>query len=341
MKIFLAIILSLVFGPLLVSPGWSQVYVEYSREMVGVIKDGEAVEFIRQVVAGQSTVLYAGQTPGSGTEQQAPLGPKGADALLECFKEDRLAAKCYASYQLERAPDGRNAVNFRFIKEAGGPLASVSVLFTSYKGKMKELKNILAETGLPFHLLHHTTSAGNKLFYLSFGPVKDTGMLAGIQPFSRDPGLQTCGASCDGNRKVNLLQKCFQGRYPGLLRGIQYVYPDKDILPDFIDCAKGTFPPEPSLTEGLILRLPASEENFYKGLVKCVESVRGKKPKDSKPGSGIKLQIKMNVMRANPERFNALPGEVAEILTSLAGESKEQYLKPTQKILTLTISNCR
>ncbi|MBF0549586.1 MAG: hypothetical protein HQK60_03525, partial [Deltaproteobacteria bacterium] len=193
----------------------------------------------------------------------------------------------------------------------------------------------------PFHPLHHSTSAGNRLFYLSFGPVRDPGLVAGIQPFSREATLPTCSASCDAGRRVNLLQRCFRGRYPGIIKGVQYVYPDKDILPEFIDCPSGSFPPEPNLSDELLMRMPFSEEIYYRRLLNCVKSVKGKVPPDPKSDSGIKLKVKLGVMRANPVRFNALPGEVAEMLTSLAGESREQYLKPTQKTLTLTISNCR
>ncbi|MBF0476475.1 MAG: hypothetical protein HQK59_11700 [Deltaproteobacteria bacterium] len=332
-----AFVTHMIFTPFV----WSQVYVEYSKEMVQVMKDSEAVDFVRQVVAEQNTVLYAGQTPGSGTSQQAQVGRKGADALIDCYGEDRLTGKCYAGYQLARAPDGRNSVNFKFIRSAGSSLSGVGALFTSYKGKMRDLREILAETSLPFHLLHQSTSAGNKLFYLSFLPVKDTRLLAGIQPFSRDAALPTCSASCDAGRRVNLLQKCFRGRYPGIIKGVQYVYPDKDILPEFIECPSGSFPPEPSLSDELLMRMPFSEEIYYKRLVNCVRSVKGREPPEPKSDSGIKLQIRMSVMRANPERFNALPGEVAEMLTSLAGETREKYLQPTQKTLTLTISNCR
>ncbi|MBF0549587.1 MAG: hypothetical protein HQK60_03530, partial [Deltaproteobacteria bacterium] len=140
MRIILFAVMALLAHAILTPFVWSQVYVEYSKEMVQVMKDSEAVDFVRQVVAEQNTVLYAGQTPGSGTSQQAPVVRRGADALLDCYSEDRLTGKCYAGYQLERAPEGRHSVNFRFIKTAGSSLSGVGALFTSYRGKMKELR---------------------------------------------------------------------------------------------------------------------------------------------------------------------------------------------------------
>jgi hypothetical protein len=340
-KIFLVSL----FYFLIVNVVYGDVYVEYTRAMAEVLKDAKARGFASQVIGEQTAVLYAGTSSKDATVVKTPVETKGAEALFECFKEDRLNDECSANNDMERLPVPPVKSGFHILKELGSSLSDTSILFTSYAdGRMKELTSILSQQSNPFYLLYYSVSKNHKLFYLSFSDLQHVQFLAGIQPFSRDDYMPSCITKCTVGRQVDFFNKCLQKRLPGFVKSVGYQFPDKPVLPTYIDCPQDTFPPVPLISPDLkTFQMPYTSEIFYHQLTSC-QNKKSKKtaaPYTIKPNTDIKLRMKLEVLRTNPDVFNALPTEVSNMLTTLAGEPKKEYIKSTDKWMVLTISNCQ
>ena len=264
---------------------------------------------------------------------------KSFDKLKECFSPDTVNDTCDENDELSREPD--SPIDFEFFGKLELSSIKVGILFASYKGKMAQFKRFLKQKNRPFHLLYNVGSKDKRLFYLSFDRIENSKLLVGKHPFYRQDKMTQCSTKCNRGR-VDFLDKCFSGKLPGYLKSLQVHYPNKPILPKYLDCPDNTFPPRPNVPSNLsYLSVGVSEINYYRNLKKCWQ--HNNVPVVSKiPNNvGIKMKINLTVLPANPKQFNQLPEEVRKMLASLAKMEVDEYVQSVTRTIQATFLNCK
>jgi len=330
---------AILLGSFLFSlPVYSVVYMEYSQAMVDAFTDSKNQSFIKHITRGEPITFYAVH-PEKGTGYRQQFGEKPFEKLKECFSQDRLNDTCDENDNLQRHPD--SSIDFTFLDKLKISSINVGVLFASYTGKMRQFKQFLQKKNRPFHLLYHV-SKKKKLFYLSFGQIKNGKLLVGIHPFQRQDQTTQCSATCI-KKRVKFLDNCFSGRLPGYLQRVDYRYPDKPLLPNkYIRCPAGSFPPKPVLPRHLTtLETGVSERGYYRDLKTCWNQSGIPLPNEIPTNVGIKMEIDLTVLPANPKQFNKLPKAVKKMLASFAKVSVGTYTQSIMRTVRVEFLNCQ
>jgi len=331
-----------ILGLMISLPAYSVVYMEYSQAMLEIFTDSESSNraFIQSVTQDEEIIFYAKHT-GKGKSHRKPFGQKSLEKLKECFSQDELNDTCDENDHLERYPD--SPIDLSFWEKLTPSSINVGILFTSYEKKMSRLGDILKGKKLPFNLLYHVSSTNKKLFYLSFGQIKNLNYLVGTHPFHRKDKTTYCHAKCSKGGKVDFLKKCFSGITPGFLQKVEYRYPNKPSLPGkYIKCPEGSSPPMPNLPRNLSdFETNVSETNYYRELETCWKAVGIRLPDEIPPNVGIKMEIDLTISPANPEEFKKLPQDVKKMLAYFAGVRVGDYTQSVVQIVRFTVDNCK
>ena len=312
----------------------AEVYVEYSQAMVEALRDRNVGNFVGSVIDGESLLLYSGGRDGGA---QVRVQEPGIGALLRCYGQDRLDDHCAANDMLERTPLAGQEPSFADLRDIIAGIHRGGVVFTSYTRDLEALRQVLSTIRRPFHLLHF-----RGMLFLSFAELEDTRFLVGAFPFSRTRSLPFCTAQCRRNgREVALREACFGGRLPGLVDGIDFLYPKPPPATGFLACPLETSPPTPAVRPDLSkLIIPTIEPRFYDRLAPCLTS-HGLPRFTPAAVDGVLMEIVLRVSRASREPFASLPQGLRQLLAALAGENEELYPEPVQMHMPARFLECR